>query len=450
MPRTKKQSFSYDNIQLYKTRDTIKLYQNTDGTRLAIMPNKSDSSSIGIYFYLKIGSKFEPININGISHFIEHMVYKGSKKLKTYIDITKTLDAAGISYNAFTAKDMTAYFYKFLVNSDNINLICRITYEMLFHSLFREKDIKLEREVVIEEYNDGIDDIDEIIDDKIDEELFKGHPLSMTIIGDRKSLHNINRTELLKFYKTHYRLDNLVIGVCGNIPSNVISIIERYFKKFKLIDIKIPHPTTFIPFIDTQSKYSLKFFPKSLKQDYINIIFKTGGYFDNNNVKYWLIKYILGANMSSRLFVEIREKLGLVYSISCKLNNYEEIGLFEINMQSEAKDTVLCIDKVLKELVKISKLGISNKELIENKKNLCDSIISSFDDIQVENEYYCKQILLNKPVITIKEKIAAIQNITALDIQQCCEQLFNINKMSIIWYGKTELKHVETSVKKYC
>jgi predicted Zn-dependent peptidase len=441
---------SYATTSLYNAHNQIKLYANSDGTRLALMPNKSDASSISIYFYFKIGSKFETEELNGISHYVEHMVYKGASKLKTYFDISRPLDAAGVTYNAFTAKDMTAYMYKFLATDENIDLICKITTQMLFHSLFREKDINLERTVIIQEYNDGIDDIDNVIDDIIDVEMFKGHPLGMTIIGDRKSLSNINRRELIDFCKKHYTLDKLLIGVSGSIPANFLNIIEHYFKKFKPIDIKTAHPTTLIPFTDNQTKYNLKLIPRSLEQDYINIIFKTGGFFDNNNNKYKLIQNVLGVNMSSRLFVEVREKLGLVYTIKCQLNNYEEIGTFVINMQCEAKNTVKCIDKVLQELVKIVKYGITDIELKENKKNFCDSIISNFEDIQVKNEYYCKQILFNKAVVTIKEKVDAMQALTLHDIKQGCEELFNFNKMNIIWFGKAKLKHIDNIVKKYC
>jgi len=441
---------AYASTSLYTAHDQIKLYANTDGTRLALMPNKSDSSSINIMFYFKNGSKFESIDLNGISHYVEHMVYKGGSTLKTYFDISRPLDAAGINYNAFTGKDMTCYMFKFLANTENINLVIKIAKEILFHSLFREKDINLERTVIMEEYNDSIDNIDSIIDDSIDSIIFKGHPLSMTIIGDRKSLFNIKKSELRNFCKQNYTLNNLLIGVSGNIPHNFFNISNKYFTPFKPIDIKTARSTTIIPFVDAQIKYNLKLFPKSLEQDYINIIFKTGGYFDSNNNKYKLIQNILGVNMSSRLFVEVREKLGLVYTIKCNTYNYEEVGTFIISMQSEAKNVLKCIDKVLYELTKITKFGIGELELKENKKNLCDSIISNCDNIQVKNEYYCKQILFNKPVVTIKEKIDSIQALTLLDIKQGCEALFNFNKMNIIWFGKTKLDHIDNIVKKYC
>jgi predicted Zn-dependent peptidase len=302
--------------RLLSASNNIKLYKNDQGTRLLLMPNKNDSLTASIYFYFKVGSKYEPIELNGISHFIEHLVYKGSRKLKSYMQITKPLDAAGISFNAYTSKTITAYYYKFLSSKENMDLICKITSDVIFHSLMRQSDIDVEREVVIQEYNDDLDDIDEFIDEELEKVIFDKHPLAYSIIGDLKSLHNIKRSNILEYYKKFYTPDNLLIGISGNINPEYINILNKYLGEFKEADINSRGVTTLIPFSDpvSEDKYVVKCYPKSLKQDYIHIVFKTKGYFDTiNNNKYKLISNILGGNMSSRFFIEIREKLGLVY-----------------------------------------------------------------------------------------------------------------------------------------
>ena len=184
----KKKTKTFNNQHI-----NLNLYKNGSGTRLLVMPNRNETESSSIYFYFKVGSKNESPELNGVSHFIEHMLFKGSPKFPNYLDISKTFDSNGISFNAYTSKDTTAYHYKFLSTPENLNLICKITSEMLFKSLMREKDIGPERNVIIQEYNDGIDDIDEYIDDKLEECLFEGHPLGMSIIGTLDTLHKINR-----------------------------------------------------------------------------------------------------------------------------------------------------------------------------------------------------------------------------------------------------------------
>jgi predicted Zn-dependent peptidase len=448
---TKKYSKKHNNTI------NLKLYKNDSGIRLLIMPNRKETESSSIYFYFKVGSKNETPDISGISHYIEHMLFKGSPKFPNYLDISKTFDANGISFNAYTSKDTTAYHYKFLSTKENLDLICKITSEMLFKSLMRQKDIDPERNVIIQEYNDGIDDIDDYINDKIEECLFDGHPLAKPIIGTIDTLHKINRKEIIDYYNKYYIPDNLLIGFSGNIKSNYINIIEKYFKSqnshgntFKPIDIKnyTPGMATIIPFEDKHPSYKIDCFPKTLSQDYINIIFKTRGYFEPNKYQYKLLCNILGGNMSSRLFVEIREKLGLAYSVKCDITNYEEVGYFNIYTQNETKDTIKCIEHIFKELVKIKKFGVDETELKNNKKNYCDIYKTNFDDIEYENEHYSSQLLLNKPLETPQMRINNIQEITKEQLLDVSNELFNFNKVHIITFGKIKKDKIEYIIKK--
>ena len=450
------------------SQNYLKLYKNGSGTRLVVTPSRHETKTASIYFYFKVGSKNETSEINGISHFIEHMLFKGSPKFPNYLDISKTFDANGISFNAYTSKDITAYHYTFLSTKENLDLICDITHEMIFNSLIRDKDIKPERNVIIQEYNDGIDDIDDFINCKLEECIFEGHPLSATIIGTLDTLNKITREEIFKYYKKYYTPDNLVIGISGNINNDYMNIIQKYFKdcknskdskdsknsntnKFTPIDIKNykQGASAIIPFVDKHPSYRINCFPKSLSQDYINIIFKTKGYFDPNIYFYKLLVNILGGNMSSRLFVEIREKLGLAYSIKCEITNYEEIGYFNIYTQNEIKDTIKCIENIFKELVKLNKYGVDDIELKNNKKNYCDIYKTNFDDIEYENEFYSNQLLFNKPLETIHDRVDKIQAITKEQLKDAANELFNFHKVHIITFGKIKKEQIEKFMKKF-
>ena len=448
---TKKHTHKHTN-KLPKTLP-IKLYKNEQGTRLLFTPSRTESESSSIYFYFKVGSKDEPKNINGISHFIEHMIFKGSPKFPNYLDISKTFDANGIEFNAFTSKDMTAYHYKFLSTKENIDIICKITSDMIMNPLMREREIKTERNVIIQEYNDDLDDVDEYIADKLEECLLEGHPLGQTIIGSLETIKSINRKDMMTYHKKHYRSDNLLIGFSGKMRSEYEPIIEKYFGgsgSFKPISIKnVEGSLVMTPFVDKHPFSKVDCFPKELKQDYIHIIFKTKGYFDPMKNHLRLIKNIMGSNMSSRLFVEIREKLGLVYSIRCEISNYEDMGYFDITAQTEVKDTVKCIDAVFKELVKLKKFGIDEKELKDNKKNYCDIYQTNFDDIEYENEYYSKQILLNRPIETREMRIGTIQAITAKELHDVALDIFDFNKVHIITFGEVKKHTIQKILDKY-
>ena len=452
--------------KLHNKSSPIKIYKNELGTRLLIMPNRNETATASIYFYFKVGSKNETPEIGGISHFVEHLIFKGSPKYPNYLDISKTFDANGISFNAYTSKDTTAYHYKFLSNKENIELICKITSDMIFNPLMRDKDIKTERNVIVQEYNDDVDDIDEFIDDKIETCLLDGHPLGRPIIGTLKTIDSINRDDLITYHKKYYRPDNLVIGFSGNMRNEYTNIIEKYFNgshsnsnsnnnkhkkynKFYPISLQSQGVSQIIPFIDKHPNSEIDCFPKDLKQDYIHIIFKTKGDLDPLKQHYRLIKNILGANMSSRLFVEIREKLGLVYSIKCSITNYEEVGYFDIYTQNEAKDTVKCIQQIFKELVKFKNYGVKEKELNENKKNYCDLFKAGFDDIEYENEHFAGQLLLNTPLETIEKRIENINSITSDELQNVANELFKFNKVHIITFGKVKKNTIQKILDKF-
>jgi predicted Zn-dependent peptidase len=492
-----KSNLSPKKNKLFKNDEflkNMKLYKNSSGTRVLIMPNRKDTESASLYFYFKVGSKNEKPKVYGISHFIEHMLFKGSPKYPNYLDISKTFDSNGIMFNAYTSKDITAYHYKFLSTKENLDLICKITSDMIFHSFMLQKDITPERNVIIQEYNDGLDDINNVVNDKLEECIFEGHPLAHTIIGSLDTLKNINRKEIMNYYKKHYTSDNLLISFTGKYNSTYIDIINKYFKtvigkktnnniisrnnnsnnniissnyiisrktrkltktklikEFKSINIKSYKPKVLplIPFIDKYQNYKINCFYKSLTQDYINIVFKTQGYYDPNTYYYKLLENILGGNMSSRLFVEIREKLGLAYTIKCDITNYEEVGYFNIYSQNESKDTIQCLEHIFKELIKFKKHGTNKTELENNKKNYCDIYKTSFDDIEDENEYYANQLLFNKPFESIAMRIKNIEAITEEQLKICSNELFNLNKVHIVTIGKVKKENIEKVLKKF-
>jgi predicted Zn-dependent peptidase len=435
------------------TIQNVRLLENGHKTRLLIMRNRNDTRTSSVFFFFKVGSKNEPADVMGISHFIEHMLFKGSPKYPSYLDISKTFDANGISFNAFTAKDMTAYHYKFLAKEDNMDIICRITADMIFHPLMREKDLKSERNVIIQEMKDDEDDIDEWINDKLEASIMKGHPLENPIIGNLKTLDATNQKELQDFHKKYYRRDNLVIAVSGNIQPAFIKMLNKYFSPqghgFHEIPDNSQRVSSLIPYIERHPQTTVECYDKSLKQDYVFIIFKTRGVFDPLINHYKLLANILGGNMSSRLFVRIREQLGLVYSVKCGITNYEEMGYFAITTQNENKTTLECLRNIFIELDKIKENEVPKQELVENKKNYSDIFITKFDDIEYENEYYAKQILFNLPLEPGTKRIEKINAITAPELLKTAKELFDYDKMHIITFGKVRKNQIETILKKH-
>jgi len=414
------------------------VYQN--GTQLLTLQDKSFQAMI-IYFYVKIGSKNETPEVNGVSHFLEHMLFKGTQKYPSHQDINKTLDRKGIDFNAFTDKNMTGYYFKFLPTEKTMRLVCNIVYQMLFKSLNRKKDLQVERNVVIQEFNEMMDTPDDYVNEIIEAFVFEGHPLGMSVIGTKETIKNISKDDIDLFYNSNYKHSNMFISMTGNFPNRFRDILETLFIKSKpKKEILTGQSIKIFPFTNIIRQSPLKYVHRKLQQNFLSVLFPIGGIYDSKQNHYRLISNILGGNMSSRLFVRIREELGLAYGISCSTSNYEEAGYFEIHTKTEPENTIKCLKNILIELKKFIGKQLSNKELEDNQKNYCDIFKTGFDDLENVSEFYTEQYFFNTKKEDIKGHINHINAITTKDIQNVSHELFDFKKMMVVCYGECQQK----------
>ena len=211
-----------------------------------------------LYFYVKVGSKYEPLNILGISHFLEHLLFKGTEKYKTYSDINKLLDSNGVDFNAYTDKNVTAYHFKYLAKSDKTNLITDVAFQMIFKSLITQKDLNIERNVIMQEYNDALDDPEDMVNEYVEELAFKGHVLEHNVIGNKKTINSITRNDVLHFYKKFYTPKNILVTICGNFGNKDVQLLEKNFIKSDKIDTVYKVPLKLFPFYANRIKFILK------------------------------------------------------------------------------------------------------------------------------------------------------------------------------------------------
>jgi predicted Zn-dependent peptidase len=421
-----------------KTQQKYYSYQN--GSQLLTLQDKTFKSMI-IFFYVKIGSKHESPKINGISHFLEHMLFKGTEKYPNHQDINKTLDSKGIDFNAFTDKNITGYYFKFLPDENTMKLVCDMVYQMLFKSHNRNKDLQVERNVVIQEYNQMIDTPDDYVNEIIEKFVFEGHPLGMSVIGTKKTINTISKKDIDQFYQSNYKHSNMFISMVGNFPHHFKNIIEKLFIKSEPKKKILTNPTIKIhPFTAAIKKSPLKYVRRNLQQNFLSLLFPIRGLYDSRLNQYRIIANILGGNMSSRLFVRIREELGLAYGISCDMSNYEEAGYFEIHTKTEPENTVKCLKNILIELQKFMDKKISDRELENNQKNYCDIFKTGFDDLENVAEFYNEQYLFNTEKEDMKSHIKKINKLTTQDIKKIATDLFDFKKMMVVCYGECQEK----------
>src|SRR3989344_2283855 len=331
-----------------------------NGIRLITVPNKS-TKAVTILILFPVGSRYETRDIGGISHFIEHMMFKGTEKRPTSLDISKELDSVGAEFNAFTSKDYTGYYIK--ASADKIELAYDILSDMLFHSKFDQGELDKERGVIVEEINMYEDNPLMYVDSLFEELVFGDHPLGWQIAGKRNIIKTVPRQKLVDYLHHYYQPANMILIAAGNISEpKVKTLTQKYFTNTGDSDFK-KFPAFSLPQDSPRVKVSFK----ETEQVQMCLGYPGLSYFDEDRYSLQLLSIILGGNMSSRLFVNIRERYGLCYFIRASTEHYHDAGTFVVQAGLEKARIMEAIKLIMEELKKAKDNGVTEKELQDAK-----------------------------------------------------------------------------------
>jgi len=325
------------------------LYQKTvlpNGVRI-ITEEIEHVRSAAIGLWVGAGSRDEREGYEGISHFMEHMFFKGTEH-RTARALAESLEAVGGQLNAFTTKEYTCYYAKVL--DEDLDLAIDVLSDMFFHSLFDEKEIEKEKNVVIEEIKMYEDSPDELIHDIFSEKVWNEHPLGKPILGTEASITSLSRDKIMLFLSEHYAPDNVVVAVAGKIKqAGIVAKLSAQFGTFKRGGRRVLEEA---PTGKTVEHYQ----KKETEQMHIIIGVPGLGQDDEDIYAMHIFNNILGGGLSSRLFQEIREQRGLAYSVYSYHSTYVDSGLFAIYAGTSPKNTQEVIECILQELKEINQL----------------------------------------------------------------------------------------------
>jgi len=400
------------------------------GSTLITVPVKN-TQAVTILVLFKVGSRYENKDNNGVAHFIEHMMFKGTKKRPANLLIARELDALGAEYNAFTAKDITAYWIK--LDKKFLPLGLEIISYILFHSLFDQKEFIKEKGVIIEEIKMYEDNPLIYIDNLFEQTLYGNCPLGWLISGEIKNIQQLTHRDLLNFKRRYYSSFNMTVSIAG--PVNRVQtkrIVNQYFSQSPKINKKLSFKKyLFRP----QKKYNLNILSKPSQQIQLAIGFPAYSYTHRDTETSNLLSIILGGNMSSRLFTEIRVKRGLAYSVRAEPSAYQDTGNFVITAGVDAKNTSEATQVILSELKKIKKEGVTAEELKRAKTFFEGKLSLNLEDsAELAAWYGRQQVLIGKP-LTPAEKIQKIQKTTLADIQRVANHIFQNQKLNVAIIG---------------
>ena len=393
-----------------------------NGIRVVMEKNNAvQSVSIGIW--VKAGSVDENENNSGISHVIEHMLFKGTDN-RTAKQIAEDVDRIGGHINAFTGKEATCYYIKTL--ESNIDKACDILIDMFIGSRFDPAELLKEKDVIYEEIKMIEDSPEDDVNDLLFESVFRGSALERPIIGTYKSLGTITRESIIEYIREEYTTDSIVISVAGNFDEDRICDI---FNK-GLIGLKTSKAakTMNIPLYVPEYKVKVK----DVEQSHICMGLKGVPQEDDLFFPMALLNSITGGSMSSRLFQNIREQKGLAYSVYSVTHSYINDGIFSIYAGVSHEKINNVIEAVAEELKLLKDEGISEDELLIAKEQLKSSFVFSQENVNSRMYTIGKNTLLLSRLLTIREVIEKIDKVAMDDIRKASERITDMKSYSAV------------------
>ena len=384
--------------------------------------------SITLGIWINAGSRIEEAQVSGISHFIEHMMFKGTKN-RTSKEIASSIDNLGGQINAFTSKECTCYYVKLI--DEHIDTGIDVLSDMILNSKFDKNDIDKERLIILEELKMYEDSPDDLSYDLLVENIYANDGLGMNIIGTKESLYNITRESMLEYLNKYYIPNNAVISIAGNF--NFDDMVEKIKSKFghwekKNLSIDI-----------SEAKFNPCFISKNKDTEQVNLAMCLKGIpFENDEEVYSMavVNNIFGGSISSRLFQKIREEKGLVYSIYSSQTLYRkcgELGIFASMCTENLQDVYNLIKK---EIENIRENYLTEKEISESKEQLKGNYILDLESTSSRMMSTGKSMLLSKKVKTTDEILECINNVNINSIKKVVDKVFNIENIGTCIVGR--------------
>ncbi len=407
------------------------MYKKTtlkNGLRIITVPQK-ETQTATVLILVKTGSKYETKEISGISHFLEHMLFKGTEKRKGPLAVAEELDSVGGEFNAFTGEEYTGYYAK--VNHLYFDIALDWVSDIFLNSKIPSKEMIKEKGVIIEEINMYKDNPMMYIGDLWKKVLYGDQPAGWDIAGTKETVLKIERKDIKKYIDSQYTPSNTIVCVAGKInEEEVIKKVNKYFAQ-----IKDNNPREKVKVIEEQKEPQIEIIYKDINQT--NLALGVRGYSMSHNNKFTMdvMAVILGGMMSSRMFSEVREKLGAAYYVRTYNNTDPDTGSLVTLAGVENSKIHKVIETILKEYLKLTKKEVSIKELKKAKEYLKGKIVLRMESSDAQASFYGTQELLKNEIISLEEVFKRIDKVTANDIMNVAKDIFKNDKLNLAIIG---------------
>ena len=403
-------------------------HQFESGLRLVSIPMEG-TKTVTVLVLVGTGSKYETKEINGISHFLEHMMFKGTTKRPGKMDIARELDAIGAEYNAFTGKEYTGYYAK--ASMEKLDTIMDVVFDIFLNSKLAQEDIDTERGVIVEELNMYRDMPQRYVGDLFEKLLYGDQPAGWDIGGEKETVMSLKREQFVDYFNSHYVAKNTIITVAANVDPEVVK--KKAGEYFSVI--RDGHLVTKLPVVEKQSEPGLLVHFKETDQTHFHLGFRSFNMYDERKYALGVLGTVLGGGVSSRLFEEVRDKRGLAYYVGASNDTATDAGYFMIKAGVNNEKVYDAIKVVMDEIRKIKDNGITQEELQRAKDNISGSMALGLEHSDAVANAYAGPVLFENKVLTPEEELGKIKKVTLEDVHKVAKEVFENNKLNLAVIG---------------
>ena len=401
---------------------------------LTIPMQARESAAVAIW--VRVGGRFEPKRLSGISHFLEHMLFKGTRKRSTR-DIKKEVEGVGGMLNAFTAEEATCYFAK--LPAEHFKRAADVLMDMVKDAALSKKELERERPVILEEIKMYRDQPAQHVHELMSELLWPDQSLGRSLAGIPETVSSIRRSDMLSYKTRYYQPPNILISVSGPVShAKMVEMAKQFFANQKGNGL-----SKFSPARVRQAKSRFLFVEKETEQTHLVLAFHAFSKKDPRRYALALLNIILGANMSSRLFEEVRERRGLAYEIKSGVGHYQDTGSVAVSAGVENKKAPLAIQVILQELGKLVRKPVFEEELRRAKDYYLGQFLMGLEDTLDRLLWVGEKVLYGEKVPSREEIAREVEKVRAEDIQKVARHIFRTARVNLTLIGPLKEKEQE-------
>lgn len=399
-----------------------------NGLRIITVPRK-DSLATTVLVMVETGSDYETKRINGVSHFLEHMCFKGTEKRSKAIDISNELNSLGAQYNAFTSNEMTGYYAK--VQNIHFDKILEIISDMYLNPIFEPAEVEKEKGVIIEEINMTEDTPRRKIHDIFTSLLYGDQPAGWDVAGTKESVGGITRDDIVGYRGEHYVAKATTIVVAGGVEEDkIFSLASQLFSK-----IKIGEKIGKNKISENQDKPKLSVKYREVDQSHIVLGVRAYNLFDERRFALEVLTEILGGGFGSRLVERVREQMGAAYYVGSYANLFSDRGYMAAIAGVDHKKLKPVLAAILEECRVLTEKLVSEEELERVKNMISGHLIMDLETSDAQAHFYGSQEIIEKKITTPEELLKKLRNVTAEEIKEAARDVFKNDKLNLAVIG---------------